>query len=449
MHYRLLLTLALTILLALFNACGGGAGGETGDGSGSSSACTPDIPVSAGLFTSPPTNIANIADVIPLGNMNPGGGHVIPVNHMYLSYPFPAGGGALSYLVHAMASGRIFMLMRDTVSSSTDYDYSIYINHTCSVTSYFIHLHGLSRRIQDYIAAHAIPWQDISGSGTGPWIMFLGQAGGAPMLNVSAGEELGITKNYSHSWDAGVIDKRYLSGAFINTSANRYPHFSDFMPLFLSVTVDMSVYPFLGNQYLNAGCFIDYMSSAGGLKAAWFAKLSSTPQDCGRVGWDSPGYLQGVWFNPAIDTIGLKMDHEVAALAIVPDNLNPTTKVQIGWGNASNGSTLPSLALLDPSAWTPPISGVTQISNPFKTYMDNASVAIVNPNPANVKAGVTVCYDLQYNSSGGTRYNYIMFHMTDSTTLKVKYEPTEQLALQCRTLLPLPLSDASWKTYIR
>jgi len=410
-------------------------------------ACTPDIPVNAGLLTSPPTDIANVNEVIPLGNLNPGGGHVLSVDHMYLSYPVPDGGGSLSYPVYNMADGKLFMIFRQQKPGRPDYDYQVFIKHTCSVYSYVDHLHGLSTTIESYLTSHSVSWNDLSGSGTGPWFIFLGQSGGPAMLSLTSGDQIGITKNYSYSWDVGLVDTRQTAGSFANTSPRRYPAMTDLAPLFPTFSgIDLSIYQ-LGNKMLNAACFIDYMSNSTGMQTAWFAKLASNPKGCGHVGWDTPGQLRGAWFNPALDTLPtVVMDNEVAALSIIPDNLNPMTRTQIGFGNAATGTTVPSLALLDPSTWTPPVSA-PQITSPFYISQDTTAGTQVNPDPAAVGPGVTVCYDLSYS---GSNYNTLLLHMSDATHLKIKYDPTPRTSAQCSTLATaFPAVDSSWIEYVR
>ncbi len=414
--------------------------------------CPPDVPVNAGLLSSPPTDIANVAGIIPLGNMNPRGNHVLPVDHMYIVYPATGHApGTDSYPVYAMGPGRIYMIYRQQVDGRPDYDYQVYLDHTCSVTSRVDHLHGLSARIQDYLATTGAQWQDMFGSGTGPWILALGQPGGPAMLDVAAGAQLGTTKNYSGSWDVGVVDKRYMNGTIANMSRTRYPMIWDYVDQLPNLTIDTSVYGFVGNQYLNAACFIDYLSTSGGLQVAWFDLLLSSPKGCGQAGWDTPGYLRGAWFNPAIDgTPWPAFDIEVAALSIVPYNMNPDNVVQIGWGNAAAASSAAnaSLALLDPSQWDPPIMGKDQIGEGFHVPMDTATDATVNPDPARVGVATTVCYDLSYY--GGTGYDYILFQLTDATHLKVKYVPGGYASSQCATLSgAFPAVDGTWATYVR
>ncbi len=104
--------------------------------------------------------------------------------------------------------------------------------------------------------------------------------------------------------------------------------------------------------------------------------------------------------------------------------------------------------LLDPSTWSPPILGVDQITLPFTVTKDIAPGAVVNPDPVAVGAGMMVCYDLPYNTE--TNYNYVLFHMTDSITLRAKYDPTAHTMSKCASFSgSFPPVDAAWVTYIR
>jgi hypothetical protein len=94
----------------------------------------------AALFTAPPTDIQNVAGVVPLGNTNPGGSHVLAVDHMYLNYPHPDNGGADSYPVYAMAAGKLVMVQRSQNDGRPDPDYQIIIKYNRFVTSQFDHL---------------------------------------------------------------------------------------------------------------------------------------------------------------------------------------------------------------------------------------------------------------------------------------------------------------------
>jgi hypothetical protein len=411
--------------------------------------CVPDPTGTVGFFTSPPTDIANAADVIPLGNLNPGGGHTIAVDHMYIEYPggpIAPGETPSAYNVLAMKEGKLFLIFRKQNSGRPDFDYQLFIGHTCSIASYVDHLHELDPVISGYIAANSVPWQSLTGSPDGPWILFLGQpagypGGGVPMLSVAAGQVLGKTKNYSNAWDVGVVDQRFSQALLEAKKADRYPDFASQLPQFPSVRADISVYPFLGNLYVHAACFIDYLDAA--TASDWTAVLASIPQGCGKSGWDVHRRLRGEWFNPSLDVApGGLNNNETAALSIVPSNRAPDTEVQIGIGNAA-GASVPSLAALDPGT-------APEVSRPFTTAFDPDPAAIVNPDPQNAQPGQTYCYDLPYNSPGGSFFDYLLVQLDkDGKKILVKYSPSSSSDPLCSTLRPLPAPDLSWKTYIR
>jgi len=391
----------------------------------------PVPPPDSALFTHAPTDIANAAGVVPLGNLTPGGGHVIASDHMHIVYPFPFTGGAFAYPVHAMADGELVILLQQQVPGRPDFDYQLFIRHNDAVTSYFDHLHGLSGRIMALIAS--VPdssW--ISPPGSNFRVVFLGQLGAPGPLPVHAGEQMGITKSYSFSWDVGVVDKR-VRGHFAGHGPRRYPDFRDLVSL-LGFEIDP---PFAGNKTVNAVCFIDYMEPS--LKTAWFGLLLSVPKTCGRDAWDVDARLRGAWFNPAIDSApeSALFNLEQAALSIIPYNLAPTTRVQIGAGSGN------PLAALDPAGALP------QLLHPFIIEFDPAPGARIDPDPAAVGPTTgTVCYDLSYNDGGMTRYNAMRFHMLGARGPAIKYDSVPHVAPQCASI-PLSEPDGTWVIYKR
>jgi hypothetical protein len=391
----------------------------------------PVPPPDSALFTHAPTDIANTTGVIPLGNLNPGGGHVLAVDHMYITYPFPHTGGAYSYPVYAMADGEVVSLLRQQVPGRPDFDYQIFIRHNDAVTSYFDHLHGLSSRIMDHIAsAPDSSW--ISPGGANFRIMVLGELGAPDPLPVYAGEQVGITKSYSFSWDVGVVDKR-VRGHFAGHGPRRYLSFHDFLQL-LGYKIDP---PYAGNKTINAVCFINYMEPS--LKAAWFDLLLSDPKSCGKDAWDIDGRLRGAWFNPAVDTApeSVLFNLDYAALSIIPYNLAPTTRVQIGAGSGN------PYAALDPTGAFP------QLRNPFVIEINTAAGTRINPDPASVRPATgTVCYDLSYNDAGMSRYNTMLFRTLGPRSVAIKYDPAPHDGPQCGSL-GLSEPDSSWVVYER
>jgi hypothetical protein len=382
------------------------------------------------LFTHAPTDIANAAGVVPLGNLNPGGGHVLAVDHMYIAYPYPFTGGAYAYPVYAMADGEVVMISRDQFPGRPDFDYEIFIRHNHAVTSYFDHLHGLSARIMSFIAsAPASAWVEPAGSDFR--VLFLGQLGAPDPLPVHAGEQVAITKSYSYGWDVGVVDAR-VQAHFAGHGPRRYPDFQDFLKL-LAYRIHP---PFAGSKARSAVCFIEYMQPA--LKAAWFSLLLSYPKTCGKDAWDIDGRLRGAWFNPAVDAAAVPplFELESAALSIIPYNLSPTTHLQIGVGSGR------PYAALDPAGAYP------QLRNSFIIAIDPAPGARLNPDPAAVRPRTgTVCYDLAYNN-GGARYNTMLLHMRGARHVAIKYDPTPYAAPQCGSIA-LPEPDGSWVVYKR
>jgi hypothetical protein len=367
----------------------------------------------ATIVFSPPTDLDQVGTIVPLGNLNPGGGHVLPVDHMYLGYLHPASGGADVVPVYAMADGELVMVLRTFRGDIPEIDYGLFIRHDPYVTSQFDHLYGLSARLLDYLASVPGAWLDPGG---GFQLMFPGQLGAPAPLRIRRGEQVGVTQSYSSNWDVGVSDNR-VHRQLLGAGTHHYLRISE-----AAATLGLAIRdPFPGDPTLNAACFLEYLEPAVG--DAWKARLGSTPKDCGRNDWDVAGCLRGNWFNPALDTTPSPpvFRREVAALSIAPDNLRPLTHVQIGIGSGA------ALAALDPTDAYP------QLDQEFDVAPDRSPGARINPDPANVcAAGVTVCYDLTY---AGPKYNVLLFQLTPAGHLRVGYDPTPRVSSGCAAAL--------------
>lgn len=380
------------------------------------------------IVFSPPTDLDQVAAIVPLGNLNPGGGHVLPVDHMYLDYLHPASGGTDVVPARAMADGELVMATRTVRSDISEIDYGLYIRHDAYVTSRFDHLYGLSSRLLDYLTRVPGAWLDPGG---GFQMMFLGQLGAPVPLSIHRGEQVGITKSYSSNWDVGVSDNR-VHRQLLGAGTHHFLSLSE-----LAAVLGVAIHdPFPGDQTVNAACFLDYLEPA--VRDAWQARLASTPKDCGRNDWDVAGCLRGNWFNPALDTAPSPpiFRREVAVLSIAPDNLRPLTHVQIGIGSGD------ALSALDPTDAHP------QLDQEFDVSPDRAPGARINPDPANVcTPGVTVCYDLTYQQ-GSTKYNVLLFQLTPAGHLRIKYDPAPRLASGCAAALAT--EPTAWTTeYVR
>jgi hypothetical protein len=386
--------------------------------------------VAAQVFTHPPTHPTFVSGIVPLGSANPGGRHVLPVDHMYMLYPHPDTEGFYRYPVYAMGRGEIVMLTRTRMAESpSGYDYSIFIRHVdAPITSYYIHLHKLEAVLESYFAAREDKWLTVR---PGFQVMLLGQLGAPPVYWLPAGRYVGDTASFSHAWDIGVIDPR-VTGSFLGRGSRRYPTIPDY----LSALGYAASPPYPGQETLHARCFIDYMTPA--LRAEWQPLLVSAGRSCGRVGWDVANTIQGSWFNGGVDVVADGIWRiEEAAFAIVPWHLNPSTHVQIAI--ASGGG----LAKLDPADAYP------QLDQEFVIRIDRTPGTSINPDPLRVGPGAgTVCYDLEYLNADGTRFNTLKIRLTAERTVAMRFDPTPRATPGC-THAPWELPDGAWVSYIR
>jgi hypothetical protein len=397
------------------------------------SATVPASPARLQL-TSPPTDLADVAGLIPLGSTDPGpaagNGHVIPVNHMYLNYLFPANGGANAYEVRALAAGEVVMVSwTHQASGAPADDYGIYVYFGDALTAHYEHVHEISPALQTHFDTYAESWQEVS---PGFEILFLGQAGQPPTLAVAAGDLLGSTRDYSSNWDVGMVDacRTALSA---NPGPRRYP---SLVEMVAAAGIALPAAPFPGNKFLNAACFLDSLSPS--LRPDWEALLVSTPQSCGRVIWDLPGTLQGTWFNPAVDawpdeSVILRL--EKAAFSIVPAALSPETEIQIAIASGDA-----DLSALDPDGSEP------QLAFAFHVVFDSTPGALVDPPPSAVGADTTVCYNLAH--TGNPLWDRLYLRLDGVTgELAIAYEPLAAAIPQC----PAPPFQESipWSTSYR
>jgi hypothetical protein len=125
-----------------------------------------------------PLHLAEIRSIIPLGNLNPRGGHVFPTDHMYLDYGHREG-----LPVRAATSGRVFAIRRQM---GDDFKIEIQVNERFS-----------------YYIAHVLP---VKGMGVGS--------------TVKSGEVIGYTSGRS-LLDLGCVDSEVTLKGFVNP--DRYP----------------------------------------------------------------------------------------------------------------------------------------------------------------------------------------------------------------------------------
>ena len=267
-------------------------------------------------------------------NLAPSGGHILPVNHMYLDYVTPRNGGTHRFEVDAMAAGRIVALLQrktEVQGVGPVDEYEVWIQHTDHVTSYYDHLHELEARLPDWHDP-AAGWVDI-----GPnRILFLGLNGARDPVHVRPGQRLGWTRNYFTSWDIGVVDTRHV-GSFLGSGLLRYPSLPEFFAQYISEGGHVPPLgpdqPFPGEMFVNSGCFIDYMTPA--LAAQWRAKLVGDGSG-GRPDWDREGTLLGTWYRAEVTSVTFEnmMAAEANAISFSPYNRDRQIKCRSGSGRS-------------------------------------------------------------------------------------------------------------------
>jgi hypothetical protein len=359
-------------------------------------------------FARPPADPSEVAAVIPLGNVNPApdGGHIRPVNHMYLDYVTPRNGGSHLVDVYAMAEGSIVALFQrqtDVQDVGTVDEYQVWIQHTDEVTIYYDHLHELDARLglpdwRDPMAG----WVDV---GPGRFL-FLGLNGARDPVRVHPGQRMGGTRNYFTNWDIGIVDTRHV-GNFLGHGLLRYPTFPEFLAQYNSeggaappLGPDQ---PFPGESFVNSTCFIDYMTPP--LAAQWRAKLVGDGS-CGRPDWDRSGTLLGNWYRADVTTVTFEnmMKIEANAISFSPYNRDPLNKVQIGIGTnfVDNWPAAVSSLLRDAAR--------DRLTRQLVFTPDRTPGSERNPDPAAVGVGDYACYDIPAPDFGGDTHRLVVKH---------------------------------------
>jgi len=183
----------------------GGAGVPGGSGADSGGAGLPmqGCSGSAIMFDYPPADIDRVAYIRPLGCV--GGSHVTPIDHQYLityGYGQPGGNEELADVI-SPAAGKITSIQHmGSIPTGYEYvyadDYRLVIQHTCTISSVFIHIDRLSEKIKA-VAPSPGEFKQLD-------------------VAVEAGEVIG---SYSGSLDYNVVDTEVeLTGFVIPESYN-------------------------------------------------------------------------------------------------------------------------------------------------------------------------------------------------------------------------------------
>jgi hypothetical protein len=402
---------AATILFACLTAFGQSLPTQLDQANGGRRAVT--IRGSGSVFVHPPAELDQVAVVIPRGNVNAvAGGHVRPVNHMYLEYLTPRDGGSAALDVDAMAAGEIVLALHRQTEACVMPDhtapsgcatgpgttamideYQIFTQHTAHLTSNYDHLHALDAGLglPDWRDEHA-GWVRV-----GPMsILFLGANGAMAPVRVHAGQRMGATRNYFTSWDIGVVDTR-RSGSFLGTGLLRYPTMPQFMAALAASGVTLELLgpnqPFPGEMFVNSACFTDYLTPP--LAEAWRAKLAGDGS-CGRPDWDLADTLQGNWHRADVTapTLDNMFATEENAISFSPFNYDPAHRTQIGFGSSF-------LERAPPAAIPTEVAEARERTSHGLVFVTDRTLETRhNPDPESVGTGDYACYDLPDRQGG-------------------------------------------------
>jgi hypothetical protein len=399
------------------------------------------------LFVRPPADLNEVAAIIPLGNVNPApdGGHIRPVNHMYLDYMTPRDGGTRLVDVYAMAPGRIVALFQrqtEVQGVGPIDEYEVWIQHTEWVTTYYDHLHELEPRLR-YPDWHdpTAGWVSI---GPGRFL-FLGQNGARNPVHVRPGQRLGGTRNYSSNWDIGVVDTRHV-GSFLGSGVLRYPNFTEILAQYIREGGNVPALgpdpPFPGEAFVNSACFIDYMTPS--LADQWRARLGGD-KSCGRPDWDRSGTLLGNWYRADVTAVTLEnmMMAETNAISFSPDNRDPLNKVQIGIGTSFVAGWPASISPVPESARA---AAADRLTRQLVFTPDRTPGSQRNPDPAAVGVDGYACYDIPAPEFGGATHRLLVYHHSADGVehVELRYGPAS-----CATLPVWSSFTAWWGDYVR
>lgn len=288
--------LSLTVSLTLLTSCGGGGGGSSGGST--SNPVTGDITATGpGVFSVSPLAQNTVISVTPLGKMAPPG-HVLPTDHIYISFVDPMGNGQTADCskrpVFAPGAGTVtFILVTETRG-----DTKVMIQMTKTFMYYLDHI------LQS------------------PNIVV-----GA---KVKAGDQIGTTTGFCPSIDLGVYDLDVSPPGFVNPA--RYG--------------DLGAHPAPPLKYFSEP-----------LRSFYYERVrveAGVPDDKdGRVDYGVKGRLAGDWFHSSLASAPSSTingpDGWIKTISFARDWYKGSWRISIGGTIASPGVLAVAAGNPDPS----------------------------------------------------------------------------------------------------
>lgn len=387
-----------------------------------------------------PVQLDYVENILGLGNYNPRGHHVVPVNHMYINFRNDKLGSGEVFDCLCPLGGKIVMII-EYQPRGENRVWQVYIKVNDDFMYAFMYMNTLSDRIMNIIENP--PYKDEWIGNEYPKMLIMEIEGKPEGIDISTGEKLGTFKFYTYNgenfrtMDWWVMDRR-IDRYFVNPSPRRYPSFNDFLRV-LGLSQGL---PF--NMDINAGRFPDYYRNMEILNFIVENLDSTDPEDFGSNSWDIYGKLQGTWFNPLIDQID-EMDaffrRDIAAISITPKR-GDLSKFAIAIGNM-DGKT-PDLAALDDDPMQDGKQHNTDLEVTFEGIIN--STGNINPDPSKVSIGDKVAYEL----NAGNHIHTLLIYLSNENTCKFKiiwhYEDANS---HVQEDLQNNQPDDTWITYIR
>lgn len=194
--------------------------GPSGDGKqqGSSFEAS-DLPTCSGneLFSVSPVSLQQVTGIVPLGNLNPKGGHVFQTDHVYF-YVHNPDGGQTPPQITVVSPGDVWiksMASAEYLSASPPYtDYSIYFYPCEELRAYFFHVSSISGKLRDAFGTGGRCSEYETG------VFKVRRCEKEMDVKVSAGEVIGTAggRPNQYALDMGASDSRTPSLPYVNPS---------------------------------------------------------------------------------------------------------------------------------------------------------------------------------------------------------------------------------------
>ncbi len=371
-HRLIFLVLALPVVIAVvavvFIYMSGGAGSV--NVLSSLPACGNETQ----FFTTLPTNFSNLANITPLGNLNPPQ-HTFPANHLYFGIGVSQNGVPLNTSLFAPGNTTIVSIGSNNANPQHT-EYTVYFSSCGQFLAYYDHVTSLSPTLR---ALFTPPFSECS---TDP---FTGRAQCVKNLDVkvSAGQYIGTAGGFlgaPPSFDFAAVDYRLSPLAFTVQS-----HYD--------------------NMNLHYVCAINYFTPSLASRLDSILGLGSekriTPPICGSINQDVPGTAQGNWFPLGMNFASGNLS---GTIALVHNNINTTI------GVFSIGNSMTSLGFQ---------SGLYSF--------DPKNSGLVNLDFEHVRPGQVYCYETAFGfgslQSQTMPSTVILVQLLDNSTLRIGLLP--------------------------